>query len=127
MPRVNEHELEKESFRRTVKATLLGSLIVIFMVAILSITIDYIEKNFEFARISKMKKDVDKIFEWELTNQIDKTDFYIILPNSYGNDIIDDYVEELGSKKDYRLVNIQFNRNHIVYEFIKTYKNRKEN
>lgn len=105
------------------KARKLGFLVILismFLILISCICLNFLEETTSL-KIIKMKRYSEEMFEREMKNQEDKIEMYLILPNNYGREEIDDYIEDLGNKFKYKLISIEFKYNHVIYKFRKSY------
>ena len=92
-------------------------IISIFLLLVISCMIITFSKD----KNIKIKAIIDKTFEEEKINQRDKLEVYLIFPEKYANEEIDNYVEELGNKFNYSLMTIEFKYNHVIYQYKKIY------
>lgn len=73
----------------------------------------------ESLRIENMKRDYRDRFSYELQHQ-SGAEIYVIMPERYGGEKIDELASELGLKFGYNLDAVEFRYKHVIYKYIKT-------
>ena len=111
---------DKINLREIKKKRFLVILIVLILILICRIGLNFLEENTSL-KIIKMKRYSEEMFEREMKDQENKIEMYLILPNEYGREEIDDYIENLGNRFEYNLTTIEFKYNHVIYKFRKSY------
>lgn len=96
----------------------IGIILVIVFIGIICSTaiIMQLEYHFEKRNIKTIPRET---FEEERILQANEMELYVILPEKYGNETIDNYMEELGDKYNYNLISIEFKYNHVIYRYRK--------
>lgn len=105
------------------KAKKLGFLVICLSIGLIVISCVIISllEDYTSLKVLKMRRYTEEIFDRELKNQEDKIEMYLILPEDFGREEIDKYLEELGNRFNYKLITIEFKYNHVIYKYRKFY------
>lgn len=96
----------------------IGICIVIVLMGIICFTHIMMQLDYQYEK-RNIKTLPKETFEKEVIWQANELEMYVILPEKYGNETIDDYMEELGDKYKYKLISIEFKYNHVIYKYRK--------
>lgn len=96
----------------------IGIILVIVFIGIICSTFIIMQLEYYFDKIDD-KTIPKETFENERILQANEMELYVILPEKYGNEKIDNYMEKLGNNYSYNLISVEFKYNHVIYRYRK--------
>lgn len=97
--------------------------IVVLILIIGTYILAFFDSKYQYGdtiRIENMKRDYKDRFLYEMKKQYDtEIELYVIMPEQYGREEIDNFADELGNKYKCNLISIEFRYNHVIYKYRK--------